>query len=510
LSFYSLGYTLVAVPLFLGAIMMLATEARRAISPSPSRHGWLRSNGWGWLAFAVGTIGIIPDTALYAMAVWNAHVVLSESYLSALPVFLLVVAIAIVVWRADRAGAAGNRKTVFMIVFLPIALAALGFFKVSLMVLLLALCLWAALRTGAWKSPRAMVAIVLMTVASGATYQAVSLEAHNGGLFPLHFMRYSTAENWHQFFPLIHFAWTWVYLAGRIFEERIGDFKTLVESLKSGRLLDAELLFVLALLGFLPGEVLIIHGGSAIYFSDVQRWIALPLVIARAGIWVSLWRERRAATRPPTTGSIRLSTLLIVFVAAPFVVTMVLNTVKPPFRLLRQNLSTRSLLVSLGGAEPRLAAGERKVLFDPEILDSGLKKGKYYGLVSGLRAAGRIPAAEKSDMGLFIPQSYTLFWHIFDTDDRCTYAPMVAPSIAGMALIDGMPYYGCEVTDQYNMQAYQARTREQTPADATDEAICGKAVAKAFRRVLVLEPDELGNPKQRILDCSPAAPAPPS
>jgi hypothetical protein len=102
LSFYSLGYAVVLIPMFLASIALLAIEARK-VSLLSRPLGWLRTNWWGWLALGIGTIGVIPDTALYGMAVWNAHVLISESYLGGLPVFLMAIATALIVWRARSA-----------------------------------------------------------------------------------------------------------------------------------------------------------------------------------------------------------------------------------------------------------------------------------------------------------------------------------------------------------------------------------------------------------------------
>ena len=105
-------------------------------------------------------------------------------------------------------------------------------------------------------------------------------------------------------------------------------------------------------------------------------------------------------------------------------------------------------------------------------------------------------------MLIFRPQSYSQYWHMFDSDDRCTYVGLVVPAITEMAMLDGMPYYGCEVTDQYNMQSYTQRRREQAPADATDAALCSGARAKGFSGVLVIEPDSAGLPWRRTIRCT--------
>jgi hypothetical protein len=68
-------------------------------------------------------------------------------------------------------------------------------------------------------------------------------------------------------------------------------------------------------------------------------------------------------------------------------------------------------------------------------------------------------------------------------------------------MLDGMPAYGCEVTDQYNMARYQPRLHEQTDADITDGALCAKARAKGFSEVLVLEAPAGAAPRRRRIDC---------
>lgn len=510
LSFYSWGYVVVLLPLFLAAIGFLAIEAAAAIpklertraqeGPVPDRGGngvlHLATNRWAWLVLAVASIGVLPERALYDMAVWNAHVLISESYLAGLTVFLLVLA-ACLRLRAHL----GTTRVLYA--FLPIALAALGFLKVSLMVLLLAIVMYLALRTGKWKSRLISGALFLMVVICAATFSVVALTAHNGGISPFNFIRSSTPPGWHQFFPLIHFAWTVVYLTGRLWEEGAASFRAIKEAVLAGRLVDAELVLLLAVLGFLPGELLLIHGGSAIYFSDVQRWVAVALTMSRAGWWITLRRERQASSpeiigtpeRGKRIASMRLSTILAIFILAPFAFTMLANTVKPALRLARQNLSTRSAIIANADTGP---SSHRSRLFDAAALARGIDRGRYRDLIEALR---NLEARRASDMALFIPQSYRLFWEMFDRDDRCTYTPLVAPAVSGLALIDGMPYFGCVVTDQYNMNAYQARVRLQSPRDASDAAVCARATAKGFRRVAKLFADPAGAPVVRVMTC---------
>ena len=112
-----------------------------------------------------------------------------------------------------------------------------------------------------------------------------------------------------------------------------------------------------------------------------------------------------------------------------------------------------------------------------------------------------LPLEERRTSVLFIPQTYRDYWGMFDSDDRCTYVPLVAVSLSTIAMIDGMPAVGCRITNQYNMASYTPRTRPQLAADITPDALCRKARSRGFTEVLVLAPDKKGTPRRSRIRC---------
>jgi hypothetical protein len=167
--------------------------------------------------------------------------------------------------------------------------------------------------------------------------------------------------------------------------------------------------------------------------------------------------------------------LLAVFVAAPFAITLVVNLAYWPSRVARANLALRR----------DLAAGTSM----------------YLPIVTALREISRLPVAERRRSLLFIPQSSGQYWSMFTSDGRCSYTPLIAPAVASVAMLDGMPAFGCEVTNQYNMSRYKNRTHAQTEADVTDAALCSGARAKGFSEVIVLEAPVGSPPRRRRVDC---------
>jgi hypothetical protein len=503
LSFYSLGYAVIVLPLFLASLLLFSTELRSLFvsrDEVPMRRDWKV-----WLVVLAATVGFIPADALDAFGVWNSNALISESYLIAMPVFFLLIGVSLAFWRSvgeQGKVRAGTGSLLFLVVLVPATIATLGFLKLSFMVLSFALLLYLAVRLGLLRQAMVAACVVVSVIAVALTFPIVSLPAQNQGISILDFMRYNSAVGWQQFFPLIHLLWTWVYVAMRIWEDGARDTRQLMSSIKSRRLVDVEVLLVIAIGGFLPGEIVSIHGGSAVYFSDIQRWAALSFIIARLGIWVREWKlGRRIVTAEPQHPrgwrSVRLATVIAIFVAAPFAVTMIVNLVQWPVRDLRSNLALRRELIARAGGAP---TGVRSLAQHAKLAD-GVKRSPYYPIVMALREIARLPEDYRRRTLLFIPQSNQQYWTMFTADGRCTFTPLIAPGIAAMAMIDGMPSWGCKVTEQYNMTSYEPRTRPQTAGEVTDAAICAKARAKGFSQVLVLDAPGNSAPRRRRIDC---------
>ena len=363
---------------------------------------------------------------------------------------------------------------------MPVLLVCLGFLKVSLMLLALASLLWVVLRAGLYRRRLFLIATPIAVVVSAITFKLVSVAAQNQGFVPLSFMRYNADPRWWPYFILGHLFWSWVYIVLRIREENTPILSNLFAAIRQGRLLDAEVVAVVALCGFLPGELISIHGGSAVYFSDVQRWLAAPLVMA---VLARVVASRTGAGSRRGFASIRLSTVVAFCIAIPVALTIVFNVSRAVRNAALMNIALRNNFSSYSGITPT-----SRIVRDPAILAAGLHKAPDFAMISALRALDAEPRELKRRTLLFVPQSDSAFWNVFVGEpDRCSFAPFVGPATSGLALLDGMPPASCDLTDQYGMTAYTRRASAQTPADVAPAALCAKASRKGFRRVIVLQ-----------------------
>jgi hypothetical protein len=501
LGFYSLAPVIV-LPVFFVAVLLLAVEVRKGWRlTSPGADPALKKDWAAWFLFLAVTVGLIPTAGLDAMGIWNLHAFISESYVSGVPVLLLVMAAAIAFWRRKRSSLR-TEDILFLFVFAPVMLSVLGFLKVSLMLLLLCAAMALAVLGRMLRDRLIALSAILCVATSFVTYKLVSVAAQNQGFVPFAFMRYSGVDaTWWPWFILAHLFWSWVYIYLRLREEKLTTIGGLRHATLEGRITDVVVVAIIAIAGFLPGEIVEIHGGSAIYFSDVQRWLALPLLMATAWRWVEQWRERRGKSISAGTrlGGVRVSDVWLALLLIPISVTMLLNGIRAPVTALKADVALRRSLYEEAGVKG--AVGLRS-LADRSLLATGLHRAPDYSLIFTLRELAKMPTQIKRRTLVFIPQSYSHFWQAWANEaGRCSFVPLIVPAASSLALLDGMPPVDCDLTNQYGMTRYSRRTTPQSPRDVVPDKLCRMANAKGFSRVVIIDGPGGNDVDVRGIDC---------
>jgi uncharacterized membrane protein len=332
-----------------------------------------------------------------------------------------------------------------------------------------------------------MVAIVFFA------YQRVSLVAHHEGIVPLDYLKGFVPRVWWPFFLLAHLAWSTLYIVLRLRQERARTLGDIVSLARARKILDVEIVAVIAIAGVLPGFILHIDGGSAFYFSDVQRWIALCLLLSSV------------TTLLPTVDRLRwnrLSTIAVLFVAIPLVVSTARNSWYWTRRMVRANAELRYSLYP-SAARARLTPGIRSLprLGDPSLLETGLRSSVNYNPVAGLLELAKMPLEEKRSTAVFVPQSEDKYWTILKRPGACSFSGFVVPSLTGISMIDGMPAAGCTLSHYYGLSLFRHRTDPQTEEDQSPAVVCARAVSAGFDEVIVLHFDADGRMSRRKVMC---------
>jgi hypothetical protein len=489
LQFYQLGYAITFIPLFFGSVIAFGVQmGRRDIT----------RDGITWIVFIAGTVGIIPITGMDAIGVWTSNLTISESYAVAIPVALMLLASVMIFWRQRGSpvitGDASAADLAFLAIILGGGLVALGYIKISLMILGFGATGYAALRVGAWKRWSLIVIGLWIVGVVAITYQRASLAAHREGVVPFDFLKGFVPRQWWAFFVLAQLFWTILYVVLRLRQERAQTVGDVIRLARERRILDVEVLAVIAVAGILPGSIIHIDGGSAFYFSDVQRWIALALLLTSAAALIPKFDWNRYSG---------LAKIAIAFVLMPFVVSTLRNSVFWTTRMLKANVELRhSLYPPFERAS--IVPGIRSLprLVDPVKLRAGLETSDNYNAIEGLLALNAIPLSDKERSVVFVPQKEKPYWNILKRPNACAFGGFVVPSLTGIAMIDGMPRPDCKLTPYYGLSLFERRTHPQTEDESMDAAVCQKAGRKGFERVIRLDFDDTGRMSQRVIVCS--------
>lgn len=513
-DFYQLGFAVTMIPFFFAGVLAFAVAMRNR-RKSADAGGDLRADFRFWVVFLAACIGIIPLAGLEGMAVWTM-LLISESYVVAVPCALLLLATVVSFYdgASQRPAAEDGRgkaiaDPLFVLIGIPVGIVALGYLKISLMVLGVVLAVYALFRLRLYRRPLYAASAVLLLVLSYYAYGHVSLPAHREGISPFDFLWSYVRPAWWPFWPMVHLLWSWAYVAIRLRSEGIGTLADLKEAAGERRLLDVEVVALVALVGIVPGLILHIDGGSAFYFSDVQRWLALGLTLSRLPTLLTAILGERAPKRAirahgflSRLDNVTVKQVVIVFLLVPVVGSMLANGVAWPITMLRANAQTRhALYPAEARAVTPLGLHGLFRLHDKAKLDEGLRRSPNFAVAEALRGLSRIPLSVRRHTALFIPQSQTAFWDSLKRPGACTFHSLLAPALSALAMVDGAPSFGCKVSRYYGFGQFPHRTHPQTVADTQPDALCRRATAAGMDRLIVLTFDGTGRAISTVLQC---------
>ena len=516
LDFYQLGFPVTMIPFFFCGVLALAVTLRSRRSGAGADD--LRNDGRVWFVLLAACIGIIPISGLDAMGVWTSDMLVSESYTVALPCALLLLATTVL--HYDRMDAQGRRRTSapgkiadlgFILAGLPVGIVILGYLKSSMMILAFALALYVFVRLGLYRRVAYLCSLAVTTFLFIVTLHRVGFPVHFEGTAPFDFLRNFVQPVWWPFFIVVYLFWTWLYILVRLRSEGIGTLADLREAASERRILDVEAVAVVALVGIGPGLVVHIDGRSAFYFSDVQRWLAVGFILSRIPeLFATVFGDAQPtqATRSGTLLSrldaISARKVVIAFLLLPVLGSMASNAVVLPITMARANAGTRHALypapVAVGIP---LGVHGFPYLANHAMLDEGLRRSPNFIVADALRRLSALPDSVRRRTALFIPQDQAPYWKSLGREGACTFQSFVAPALSSLAMIDGMPAYGCTLNRNYGLGSFAPRTRPQLQEDSKPATLCGRASVSGMDRVIVLTFEDSRAAHTMTIECPP-------
>lgn len=545
-DFIQMGYPTIFVPYLYYTLLVLAIDIqeklRRFRESFPERP--LRANTWFWTAFFVPVVGFLPGTAGVILSLYPSG---SESYGVSLSLafVLFSLGLTLVEYAGHDAEPMGRQQIILLILVMPLLLAGLALTKVSTGFLACVIIGYLFLRHRLYRSWIFCISIALgafTSIAAVINITAFANVASQGSFFhPFHYLSVHVTPALRPYFFFLHYFWSLTFLAAVLVLHYRTKGRQPVASAAFPSWDFLEILLFTAIVGALPGLLFSIGGGSAIYFSHVQIWLAVAFLLGFMETIRSDWNapgrqagnhsELRFAGRHRLRTFLPALALILMFAAILpngmyTVAYAVYRNVSLRLCMLKQERVVSNVEVGCGGKQwakdlykALRAAGKQgtgesltgvlKTRVAPLFSNLGprLEKAERYEILGTLRELSARSAAEKRKTLVFIPQSNKLYWDLINPNvtgafgyPACKAAPFIAPAVTEMAMIDGMPQKECDLY-AFGYYAYQKRTRDQTPADTLPEALCSKAASKGFSKVIAIDAGPDSRVVLRLISC---------
>jgi len=498
LDFYQLGYPVVLVPLFLQSLMGFATSASTRLFGGAIR---LRSRRGlaAWMVLALSFATVLPGELGLRAGIYG--IVTSESYLVSM-MFMFLTASIMLECLGKGQGPVSSADRVLLLLALPVLLFFIGMSKISVLALTAALLAYYVLRLGLYKQRHFMAAVGIGALISVLALFVTTPTGMGGGLALLPYIRDYVAYGVSMpvkvvcamWFFAAHYLWSWLYVVLRLRSLGATSLARLREVWSDRAALDVEAVVVFSLLGVIPGLCVSIPGGSAAYFSGVQQWLAvgllmglLPGLVERAvalGVLGKPWHRVRWRM---------LFCLLLVGVISS-------ATLWGGVFVSDQVATRAAILSAADGSEPvelpslaSMASSGDSTLLRSTVSSAlaspraALDGNANYQLLLQLRSAAGTRRGQSGRTAVFVPREYSTYWSMQNNPSSSSWrAAFLVPALTEMAAVDGLPE-SPPTGLTYGFSTYVWDPRVSSVAEASK-----RAASMGFDRLIVFDGAKAG------------------
>ncbi|QHT68833.1 hypothetical protein GXP67_20355 [Rhodocytophaga rosea] len=506
---YNLVYPALFLCLYFKASISLSYDVARQLSGNIHK-----SMGPGikfWLFFLVANIGFMPSAFLQNWAVWESWIE-SESYAISLWFVFLTLSVILFVYNATIVNRSLQTKALLLLI--PVLIPLIGLLKVSVLVVVLSGLVYIFIRMGLFRN---ISYLLIMLATLGLSYYMVKLTASDfigeqDNFYPFHFMRTYILSSWRGLFYYVHYFWAIIYIIFRLKQANAFTYKSLQTAFHTNSLLDVEALIVIALVGFIPGTLLRIGGGSAYYFTDVQARLAIPLVLSFVLI-NSIPSLGKQADTFSLTNYLKRYALVI-----PMILFLLLTNIFSKFEdAVNINLANRINHVSsyagskgyLQNATPDIIAfisGNKSAIKD-KLIDLrnvpfiGIQENPRYLLYKNLAELDKLDREDKQNKMIYVPRTSTWFWTESFSNPITT--PFIIPALTGIKSVGGLPAtFDFNFILAYGYQTYTTSLENNDYKSLSVDSVCNYGLQKNIlaKEILLIEPEQN---KISTLPCKP-------
>lgn len=461
LNFYQIGYPVIFVSIFFKFFFL--TVKKLCNNTKSFINSYLF-----WFLLFVFFAGLFPKFINERFFVSN-FIFVSESYNLSI-ILSLIVFLMLAFFKGDSTGMRiWNLKNVFFIVLLPVLIFLMGLAKSSTMVIFVIALLYIFIRYGYYKKPVYILSSVLIIISILLSLRITTLTANSSGEFQLfHFFEVviqgrNTDLTWPVtliIFISVYFFWSILFIIMEIIDLKRTGMGSLVNDFRNRKTIRIEIILLIGLAGIIPGIILRIHGGSANYFSDLQKWISIILILSTAASWdfdfIKIKNIKKKSIKV-------LLILLIVILAASIIFNFVME-----YGSFYDDYS------------------QNKEEYDGIVKQSTPDDITKYraGLIKTLQEIDTMTIQEKSKSLIYIPVSNNEFWEL-KILSKSLSVPLLVPAVSGVAMIYGLPDEGLIYTRSFGYRVY--KTTSKKAMDKEVDELLLEVKQKGYENLIMLD-----------------------
>jgi len=459
IDFYNFGFLIIFFPLVVRTLLSFILIFRKYIlSLNKSNLDFI----FWFLLFTpfIGFMAINGYSIARKAGIGGQAIVWSESYAVSF-IYAFILFSSCVFFREIYKNKLHNRWTVLgsVALFFAALLMLTSVTKISTGFLLFSCFGYLYLRLQLYKQWRFTLSFIFISLCFIGMYMLTNdTDDEEGGAFYLfHLIREIIAVPWY-IHLIVFYSLSITFCFVLIYAESISNSKKLRDAFWDYRTLTGEILLVIAIVGFIPGAVLKFFGGNAIYFAEVQYWIAASFILCYLSSCTdkikSLYRERSLRSWI-IAGVLGLTGLYIGY-------KMQRNLGEYCRWVVDRNLKDRvAMLGSLpSGYAPRLELinSFKKGTSDSLLTVLGVDVEKkvstieQYNFLRKLRSLDTLPLTEKRKHLLYVKNLYN------SPLAECYKIHFIFPAFTGIALYKGVPV--CSEAVGYGIETYRKNQKQ--------------------------------------------------
>jgi len=464
LKFYEIGYPVIFLPLFFKLLLM----AIKKISCGTKN---LFKSGLFWLLLLAVFTGLFPKFILERFFMSN-FIIISESYnLSVILALFTFLMIAFFESADSKSRIFLYSRYAFFIMLLPLLIFLMGLSKSSTMFIFVIALFYLFIRYECYKKLIYNIGAgltIIVTFLSLKITTVVGIETSGFQLF--HFFNVVIQKrNENLIWPVtlisfiaLYFFWSILFIVLENINLKTDSKNSLIENFKKKRTVKIEIVALLCVAGIIPGIFLKVAGGGANYFSELQRWISIILLLAMAasGSFIKIDMRR-------ITGKfLKFLVILLIIILLSGIIYNFSVEFKSFYDDYSRNIKKYNDIVN-GDIEDGLA------LYRAELLEVLLELDK-------------LPISKKSDSLIYIPVDNEIFWNL-EILPKTLSVPLLVPAVSGIAMIYGLPDEGLIYTKSFGYSVY--RTTSKEVMDKSIEELYFEISQKGYKNLIIVDYD---------------------